>query len=727
MPPPPFFTSLPMLPFPPAVSSGGSGGKNKNTWPVFVGGISFDTPEIEVAIHFFGRPGLRSFKLATQPMGGGSRGFGFAEFDDVPSALEAIKVVDGVEVRGRKLRLRWGENSTTTPEVDEFHRAPDRFKTRLCYEVSKKQPCPRGDDCPYAHSDNELRKLGGMQPEVGAPGGGSGAQQQLALTPVPPAFVKVEVPFADFPGSTDEEKQRAAYTAVMGKGASNVRSMMRKTGYRLQVRGTGDRAPGAAKESDCKDPLHIIVRPGLDGKMIDDENMDLIRRTIDDIVAVALGRKRIEDSILDEPEEKKKPEPVKEPQKPGVAAGGGAAGRRGGGRDRGGARSRSRGGGADRGRGGPSPKKPDGGPTAAAEAKPSDLADLIAKAAAAAVGKMSAAPPAMSPPAMPPPSAEPEVPAKAVKPARPECEQRLPGFSPGVEDEATMQFFVVRPATLSSIQTSVRRGLWATSRSITELLEEAFRKFDHVVLLFSALTSGHFQGYALMTTAPDRRLEPGLLGSSDVGDSFKVSWLKQCMLSHTKTDMLRHGEDSGEVLRKSRDGQEVGVELGERLVRLMFQQPSQDLLALPPDDDDDVDALLGGGTARTRSPPRSSAARRSRSRSRRRSRSRGRRGDGAWVPPSGAPPPGPWVPPGGSPPGMDPAAMDGRAAWAAPAASPWGAPPCGGPPPGWPGAAGPPPGWPPPMMHGHPPPPFGYYPMPGAPPGYGMPPHGYGR
>ena len=59
----------------------------------------------------------------------------------------------GIEIKGRKLRLRWGENAPTTPEVDEFHRAPERFKTRPCYEVYKNLTCPRG------HKFAELRKF----------------------------------------------------------------------------------------------------------------------------------------------------------------------------------------------------------------------------------------------------------------------------------------------------------------------------------------------------------------------------------------------------------------------------------------------------------------------------------------------------------------------------------------------------------------------------------------
>jgi len=696
MPPMPPAAISPLM-FPPALQSGVPGMppsvRQKTTWPVFVGNIAFDTPEEEVNVFFRGRQGLASFRVATQA-GGGSRGFGFAEFNDPLSALEAIKAIDNQDIRGRRLRLRWGENSSTTPEVDEFHRAPERWKTRPCYEVYKKIPCPRGDNCPYAHVDSELRKLGGASPPLppgdaatalaiaaSGPGGSAAARRGPAVAAAPPAFVKVPVPFSDFPGATDEEKQRAAYNAVLGNGASNVRGMMKKTGCRLQLRGAGDRAASASKDADSKEPLHLIVRPGLDGKMINDEALEHIRRTIDDIVAVATGKKQPEEIEDAGKEEKGKEEKSKEEK-------------------------------------GKEEKATDEKAKEEVKDKDEDMTQKIVQMLAmqnkASSSSSSAPPPTMAPPAGPPPtmappasqppgaameedaapaaaaaSAEPAAEAPAAEavekaaeapppeaaaqaaprqPAKPPCElgekctdmdcpKGHPRFPPRPDDDAPVQFFVMRSANLSSIQTSVRHGVWATSRFNTQLLEEAFRKVGHVVLLFSADQTGHFQGYARMEAAPHKDLKPGLWGqmSDRLGSSFKVAWLKQCMLPFSQTDGLRNGTLDGQSLRKSRDGQEVPDELGEQLVRLMWQQRSEDLLALPADDDDDVDALLQGAPAARSRSPRGRGATPSIAQRRRpgsRSRSRGRRGaggSGAWVPPGGTPPPGPWVPPSSVP------------------------------------------------------------------------------
>ncbi|CAE7740801.1 CSTF64 [Symbiodinium pilosum] len=240
--------------------------RRKDVWPVFVGNISFDTTEEEIRDLFGDIEGLVSWRLSIQK-DGVSRGFGFAEFKTPEGALEGIKKVDGIEIKGRKLRLRWGENAPTTPEVDEFHRAPERFKTRPCYEVFKGLPCPRPDDCPYAHAQSEIR-----HPRDN--------EEKLEVKPIDPkdVVVKVVIPFQKFEGDGPEAKQRAAYVAILGPGASNIRTIMKKASCRLQLRGAG--APGGTSPEE---PLHIIVKPRGD-EVVTQEQIEIVRRAVDDIV-----------------------------------------------------------------------------------------------------------------------------------------------------------------------------------------------------------------------------------------------------------------------------------------------------------------------------------------------------------------------------------------------------------------------------------------------------------
>jgi hypothetical protein len=202
--------------------------------------------------------------------------------------------------------------------------------------------------------------------------------------------------------------------------------MMKQTGCRLQLRGAGDRDASAAAGSDSREPLHVVVKPGVDGQAVAHDPVDMVRRIIDEIANFGkpLG--------LDAP----------------------------------------------------------GGP----QREPVHSTGTRCL--------MGSACPKLN------------------------CEQqhpRLPGLQPPPVPSAQLQFFIVRSITLKNIQTSVRMGVWATSKFNTQMLLEAFEKADHVVLIFSANQTGHFQGYARMSSLPDRELHSGLWGrmSNRLGDSFK--------------------------------------------------------------------------------------------------------------------------------------------------------------------------------------------------------------
>eukprot|EP00929_Paragymnodinium_shiwhaense_P047682 TRINITY_DN2417_c1_g1_i3.p1 TRINITY_DN2417_c1_g1~~TRINITY_DN2417_c1_g1_i3.p1 ORF type:complete len:615 (-),score=132.04 TRINITY_DN2417_c1_g1_i3:74-1918(-) len=247
-------------------------------WPIFVGNLGFDTSEADVAEAFKEIPEFQGFRInhGVSKATGQTRGFGFAEFSDVLGALKAMEELDGVEVKSRNLRLRWGENCPTTPEVDEFHRRPDRYKTRPCFEFFRGFDCPRKDDCPYAHKDSELRDGNTSRPRQDSSPSRAPAPVRV-IENVNDGSVKVPVPFESYEGSTDEEKQRAAYTAVLGAGASHMRFMMKKSGCRLQLRGIG----AAASQ---KEPLHIVIKPGVGVKEVAQERIDLVKKVVDELV-----------------------------------------------------------------------------------------------------------------------------------------------------------------------------------------------------------------------------------------------------------------------------------------------------------------------------------------------------------------------------------------------------------------------------------------------------------
>lgn len=220
-----------MLEGPGGLAAGGRGDPKKTQrWPIFVGNISFDTREEEVADILRSCEGLITFQLAMNPDGSGSRGYGFAEFESPELAREAMKKRDGTEVRGRSLRLRWGQSA----------------------------PHP------------ELGKDG----KEGEPQASTPALEGAGID-------KVIVDSRQFDGGTEEEKQRNAYTAVLGPKASHVCWMMKETGCRLQLRGGAERT---SLPTGPKEPLHVVVKPGIGKDTVTAEQFAMVQRIIEEIV-----------------------------------------------------------------------------------------------------------------------------------------------------------------------------------------------------------------------------------------------------------------------------------------------------------------------------------------------------------------------------------------------------------------------------------------------------------
>lgn len=217
--PPPVVTPPPPEPKKPA-----------QKWPIFIGNISYETTVDEVREVFTDAKGMLTVQLASDTTG--SRGFGFAEFDSKENAEEAMRTLDGKEIRGRGIRLRWGNSVPLNNNPEE---PADKPKTPV----------------------------------------------------VPQAIEKVPVPFRDLvEGATDEEKQKKAYQAVLGTGAAHMRFMMKKTGCRLQLRGKGMPGTTGSADAGAREPLHIVIRPGAKSEdgTIDKEHVQTVKQLIDEIL-----------------------------------------------------------------------------------------------------------------------------------------------------------------------------------------------------------------------------------------------------------------------------------------------------------------------------------------------------------------------------------------------------------------------------------------------------------
>lgn len=118
--------------------------------------------------------------------------------------------------------------------------------------------CPRGDDCPYAHTQAEIRHPRAEDERMPDPKDLETRQEMRKKQGIRAIFrhftailkrfriseeLRIEIPFQKFKGDNEAEQRRAAYEAILGPGASHVRGIMKRAHCRLQLRGLG--CPGS--------------------------------------------------------------------------------------------------------------------------------------------------------------------------------------------------------------------------------------------------------------------------------------------------------------------------------------------------------------------------------------------------------------------------------------------------------------------------------------------------
>ncbi|KAF8819259.1 zinc finger (CCCH type) motif-containing protein, partial [Cardiosporidium cionae] len=145
----------------------------------------------------------------------------------------------------------------------------------------------------------------------------------------------------------------------------------------------------------------------------------------------------------------------------------------------------------------------------------------------------------------------------------------------------SIKCFIIKCNQMTNIYYSVQFGIWATGRSNTRKLCDAFRANQHVVLLFSANESGGFQGYGRMMSLPVQGLHDGIWGNISVklGGNFRVQWLKQCKVEFEEFGYITNPYNQDLPLKKSRDGTELPLNIAEKLCGMMAAASDEDLLA----------------------------------------------------------------------------------------------------------------------------------------------------
>eukprot|EP00884_Botryococcus_braunii_P020915 jgi/Botrbrau1/7507/Bobra.0095s0043.1 len=135
------------------------------------------------------------------------------------------------------------------------------------------------------------------------------------------------------------------------------------------------------------------------------------------------------------------------------------------------------------------------------------------------------------------------------------------------------RYFIMKSVSGANVEYSIANGVWATQKHNEEKLQDAFRSGASVYLLFSIVQSGHFQGYARMTSgvSSHKGNEPWQ-GSVAVGGTFQVRWERVADLSFGDLHGLTNPLNDGKPVSLCRDGQEVPADIGDAMVKLMNEK-----------------------------------------------------------------------------------------------------------------------------------------------------------
>ncbi|CAB1332793.1 unnamed protein product, partial [Coregonus sp. 'balchen'] len=132
---------------------------------------------------------------------------------------------------------------------------------------------------------------------------------------------------------------------------------------------------------------------------------------------------------------------------------------------------------------------------------------------------------------------------------------------------APVRYFIMKSSNLRNIDISQQRGIWSTTPSNELKLNRAFLESSLVFLVFSVQGSGHFQGYARMTSViGQERCQDW--GSSGLGGVFSVEWTRKESLPFQCAHQLLNPWNDNKKVQISRDGQELEPQAGGQLLQL---------------------------------------------------------------------------------------------------------------------------------------------------------------
>ncbi|XP_067425334.1 3'-5' RNA helicase YTHDC2 isoform X4 [Emydura macquarii macquarii] len=144
--------------------------------------------------------------------------------------------------------------------------------------------------------------------------------------------------------------------------------------------------------------------------------------------------------------------------------------------------------------------------------------------------------------------------------------------SPSPRPNMPVRYFIMKSSNLRNLDISQQKGIWSTTPSNERKLNRAFWESSMVYLVFSVQGSGHFQGFARMSSEIGREKSQDW-GSTGLGGVFKVEWIRKESLPFQFAHHLLNPWNDNKKVQISRDGQELEPQVGEQLLQLWDRIP----------------------------------------------------------------------------------------------------------------------------------------------------------
>ncbi|XP_069025007.1 3'-5' RNA helicase YTHDC2-like [Embiotoca jacksoni] len=133
---------------------------------------------------------------------------------------------------------------------------------------------------------------------------------------------------------------------------------------------------------------------------------------------------------------------------------------------------------------------------------------------------------------------------------------------------SSVRYFIMKSSNIRNLEISQQKGIWSTTPSNESKLTKAFLGNSLIILIFSVQGSGHFQGYARMTSVISQDSCQDWGGFMGLGGVFSVEWINKENLPFQVTQHIMNPWNDNKKVQISRDGQELEAEAGSQLLSL---------------------------------------------------------------------------------------------------------------------------------------------------------------